>query len=179
MKPILRALVALAAVVTVSAAPLAAQSAATTVIVVRHAEKEAEPAADPALTAAGVQRADALAEAIKDAGVQAVMSTAFKRTQLTAAPAARLFGLTVETVDARAPNHPKAVADAILAQHRGRTVLVVGHSNTVPAIVAALGAAMPPAICDAQYDNLFIVTIPAAGKPGVVKAKFGEKSGSC
>src|SRR3954467_6450857 len=85
LSSISRAVIALALV----AAPLRAQSAApTTVIVVRHAEKAAEPASDPALTALGSARADALYDLVKDAGVQAVMSTEFQRTRLTAAPTA-------------------------------------------------------------------------------------------
>ncbi len=148
----------------------------TTVILVRHAEKEAEPAADPALTAAGRSRADALADLLKDAGITAVVSTQFQRTRLTSAPTAAEFKLTTEVVDARAPQHARAVADSVLAKHRGQTVLVVGHSNTVPAIVAALGAAQPAAICDAEYDNLYVVTVPPSGAATVVRARYGAAS---
>jgi len=149
----------------------------TTVIVVRHAEKAAEPASDPALTAAGSARADALAEMLKDAGVQAVISTAFQRTKMTAAPTAAKFGLTTELVDARAPDHPKAVAAGILANHKGHTVLVVGHSNTVPEIVAALGATKPAPICDEGYDNAYIVTVPASGPASAIRLHYGAKAG--
>jgi broad specificity phosphatase PhoE len=164
----------LALVLLAPAIPAGAQSspASTTVILVRHGEKMAEPAADPLLTAAGSARAEALAAALKGAHVDAIVTTQFQRTRLTAAPEAASLGLTPEVVDARAPSHAQAVADAVL-KHRGQTVLVVGHSNTVPAIVAALGAPKPADICDGDYDDLFVVTIPAQGVPRVVHAKYG------
>ena len=172
---LLRAVLACLAI----AAPLGAQGPAagsTTVIVVRHAEKEAEPAADPALTAAGSARAQALAAALKDAHVTAVVSTQFARTRLTATPAATMAGRTIEVSDARAPDHPAVLAASLLAAHRGETVLVVGHSNTVPAIVAALGAPRPAAICDAEYDNMYVVTVPPTGPATVVHAHYGAAS---
>jgi broad specificity phosphatase PhoE len=158
------------------ATALPAQSPAaggTTVLLVRHGEKAAEPAGDPPLTAVGAARAESLAELVKDAGVSAVISTGFARTRGTAAPSAARLGLTTEIVDARAPDHPRQVAEGILARHRGETVLVVGHSNTIPAIAAALGAPEPPALCDGDYDNLYIVTVPATGKARIVRARYG------
>jgi broad specificity phosphatase PhoE len=177
---IIRALAAL--VISTSAAPLAAQApggsttGSTTVIVVRHAERAADPAADPLLTPAGAARAEALAELLKDAHVDAVVSTQLQRTRLTGAPVAARFGLTPEIVEARAPQHPRAVADTVLLKHRGQTVLVVGHSNTVPDIVAALGAPKPANICDGEYDNLYVVTVPPEGAARVVRARYGAPS---
>lgn len=175
-----RLLAPLASLALLLAAPAAAQSATaaansaatTTVILVRHAEKAAEPAADPPLTAAGAARAQALVSVVKDAGIQAIVSTQFLRTRNTVAPTAALLGLTPEIVDARAPDHPRAVAAAVLA-HRGETVLVVGHSNTIPAIVAALGAPRPREICDGEYDGIYVVSIPPTGRPGVTHARYG------
>lgn len=163
----LRALAAL-----VLAAP-AVTAQTTTVIVVRHAEKAAEPAADPPLTALGQARANALVDVVRDAGIQAIISTQFARTRGTVAPTAAKLGLSVETVDARLPQHPQLLADGLLATHRGQTVLVVGHSNTVPAIVAALGAPKPADICDAGYDNVFVVTVPVSGPATVVRLHYG------
>ena len=167
------ALIALAPLARAQSAP----TASTTIILVRHAEKAAEPAADPQLASAGIARADALVELVKDAGITAVVSTQFQRTRLTAAPIAARLGLATEIIDARAT--PRATADSILARHRGQTVLVVGHSNTVPAIVAALGAPQPPDICDAGYDNVFVVTVPATGAATVTRLHFGVVSAAC
>lgn len=162
-----------AALLVVVGAPSRAQSGqTTTVILVRHAEKAAEPAADPPLTDAGKMRADALWLAVKDAGVQAVITTQFLRTVATAAPTASHLGITPEVVTAGGANHPAQVASAI-RKHAGQTVLVVGHSNTVPAIIAALGAKEPPAICDELYDNFYVVTIDASGKASLIHSRYG------
>ena len=152
----------------------AARAQTTTVIVVRHAEKGAEPASDPPLTAAGTARAELLADMVRDAGVSAVITTQFQRTRMTGAAAAARLGILPEVVDARAPMHAKAVADTVLMKHRGQTVLVVGHSNTVPEIVAALGAPKPQPICDEGYDNAFVVTIPLSGPASVVRLHYGQ-----
>lgn len=159
-------------------APVHAQGAVltgTTIILVRHAEKAATPAADPTLTPAGTLRAEALARMVTDAGVRAIVSTQFVRTRATAAPAGAALGLSVETLDARLT--PRATADSLLARYRGQAVLIVGHSNTVPAIVEALGAPRPLDICDAGYDNAYVVTVPAAGAATVVRLHYGEKAG--
>ncbi len=152
---------------------LVAQRAATTVILVRHGEKEATPAADPPLSTAGQARARALLDALRGAHVSAVITTQFARTRETAAPTASAFGITSEIVPTTTgAAHVKDVAVAI-RKHAGQTVLVVGHSNTVTEIVAALGAPKPPAICDSEYDNLYVVTIAGDGAASVVHARFG------
>jgi broad specificity phosphatase PhoE len=162
-------------VLTIGAAgaALAQHAAPTTVLLVRHAEKAAEPANDPPLTAAGEARARSLLDALRDANVSVVITTQFTRTKATAQPTASAFGLTPQVIDAQAT--PAQVARAVRG-HAGHTVLVVGHSNTLPAIIEALGAKRPPPICDAVYDNLFVVTIDANGKAGVVRAKYGARS---
>jgi broad specificity phosphatase PhoE len=135
----------------------AAQMKPTVVILVRHAEKGTEPAADPPLTDAGVARAKALAATLANMNVQAVISTELTRTRETARPVAEARGLTIETVHTGAKDaHVKAVADAVRA-HAGQVVLVVGHSNTVPAIIGALGGPKLADICDSQYSNYFVL----------------------
>lgn len=151
-------------------ASLAAQ-ATTTVIVVRHAEKTAAPAADPTLSDAGQARAAALAEALAHAGVQAVIVTPLQRTRLTAAPTATARGLAPQVV-AISPTHVADVAKAV-REHEGKVVLVVGHSNTVPAIVHALGGPKLPDLCDAQYAELFTLVLREQGAPTVVRTQFG------
>ncbi len=145
----------------------------TTVIVVRHAEKAAEPAADPPLTGAGAARAQALSDYVRGMPVAAIVSTDFVRTRATAAPLAARLGLAPEIVDARARDHARVVADGILAHHRGQTVVVVGHSNTVPDIVAALGAPRPANICDGEYDNLYVVRVLGGRDATVERRTYG------
>ena len=114
--------------------PMSSTPATVDFIVVRHAEKEtgADVGQDPALTAAGRVRAAAIAQALADAPVAAVYSTDYARTRETALPTARAHGLEVVTYDAREP--AETLAARLRASHATGTVLVVGHSNTVPAI---------------------------------------------
>jgi broad specificity phosphatase PhoE len=158
----------------VAVAKDARRATATTVLLVRHAEKAAEPAADPPLTPDGEARAQALVTVARDAGVTAIVTTQFQRTRLTAAPLAQALGITAEVVNARGTDHPREVARLVLERHAGETVLVVGHSNTIPDIVAALGAPHPGVIADSTHDNLFIVTVPAEGKARLVRARYGR-----
>ena len=143
----------------ISTGPVLAQAGPTVIVLVRHAEKAIQPANDPPLTEAGVARAKALATALADANIQSIIATPTLRTQSTAKPLAEAHGLTVETV-ALGPKevHVRAVAAAALA-HRGEGVLVVGHSNTIPAIITALGGPALADLCDTQYAMLFTVII--------------------
>lgn len=172
MKRLLFAVLALA----IGTLPVAAQSTQeTTVVLVRHAEKAASPADDPPLNPAGEARARDLWAALRDAGVSTVVTTQFARTRATAQPTASALGIVPTVVGATSPTHVQDVVTEI-RRHPGKTVLVVGHSNTVPAIVEALGAKRPSAICDSRYDDMFIVTIAGDGKASAVHARYGESS---
>jgi len=176
VRHIMQRLLAAILAVVIGVAPLAAQSTKqTTVVLVRHAEKAPAPADDPPLTAAGEARARDLWTAVHDAGVDAVITTQFVRTRATAQPTATALGLTPTVIPATSPSHIQDVVTEI-RKHQGQTVLVVGHSNTVPAIVEALGAKRPAAICDSRYDDMFVVTIAGDGKANAVHAKYGEPS---
>src|SRR5690242_3860147 len=161
-----------------AALPLAAQQrAATTVILVRHAEKAATPADDPGLTDQGQARARALAKIARDAGVTAIITTQFTRTRETARPAAEALGVMPEVAKAGNAQHAQEIV-RLIGAHAGGVVLVVGHSNTIPAIIAALGAPLPPAICDSSFDDFYVVSAPATGPPRVIHARYGEPSPS-
>lgn len=126
-----------------------------TVYLVRHTEKETGPAAgsDPPLTEQGRRRAHALARALAGVELRGIYATQFRRTQQTVAPAATARGLTVVTVDA--DDVPGLVAR--IRAHAGGAALVAGHSNTVPAIAAALGVPGELVLRDADYGDLFVV----------------------
>jgi len=153
-----------------------AQSAPTMVIVVRHAEKGTTPASDPPLTEAGTTRAKALAAALTDANLQAVITTQLLRTKDTARPTADARGLTMETVQVSGAvaDHAKAVAEAV-RKHAGQTILVVGHSNTVTQIIAALGGPKMPDLCDSQYSNLYTLVLDGASAR-MVQSSYGAAS---
>ena len=170
---VLLAIVALAAVVIAPIArPLAAQSAPTVVIIVRHADKAAAPANDPPLTEVGVVRAQALAEFLKDAKIGAVMHTPTTRTRETARPTAERFGLTPEII----PTGPLPVVSAavvnMVQRHAGQTVLIVGHSNTVMPWIAALGGPQRDNLCDHQYDGIYTLIIDGSSVR-LVEARYG------
>jgi broad specificity phosphatase PhoE len=170
---VLVALLVLACTTALSAQP-------STVILVRHAEKAAVPGPDPALSEAGEARAKALAAALEHTRIGAVITTQFQRTRATGAPLATALGLTPITVSATADGraHVQAVAEAVKGRPAGETVLVVGHSNTIPAIIRALGGPALPDLCESEYDRLFILTMDATGPPRLIRARFGEVS-SC
>ena len=159
------------------ASPYAPSAADTVVLVVRHAEK-AGPSGDVPLSPAGELRALALVSVARQAGVTGIITTQFRRTRQTAAPMAESLGIVPQVVEATgaASGHARAVADTIRARYAGKTVLVVGHSNTIPAIVAALGAPPFPDLCDEEYDNLFMVVVSSEGGTRLVLAKYGATS---
>ena len=155
--PAVRRLVLAATLLLLSAAGLDAQ--ATVVVIVRHAEKEAQPANDPPLTATGSERAQALAAALADAGVDVVMHTPTTRTRETARPVAERFGLTPEVLPlGPMSQHAQAVAAAV-RKHAGKTIVVVGHSNTIMSYIEALGGPSRGNLCDHQYDGLYTLIL--------------------
>jgi phosphohistidine phosphatase SixA len=143
-----------------------------TVVVVRHAEK-VDDSADPHLSEAGVRRAEALADALEHAGVTAILATQYRRTQETAAPLARRAGVPVPVVETTggAATHAAAVAAAVRAQPPGALVVVVGHSNTVPAIIAALGGPDVGGIADEEYSDFFVLELEHGGTR-LIRARY-------
>jgi broad specificity phosphatase PhoE len=152
------------------------QAAPTVVIVVRHAEKAAVEGNDPPLSEAGQKRAERLAALAAEAGVAALYTTQFKRTRETARPAAEQLKLTpvvVEVTRENAPTHAADLAREILAKQKGKTVLVVGHSNTAPQVAGALsGRTLAPLDDATDFETLFVVVIPESGSPRLVRAKY-------
>ena len=149
----------------------------TTILVVRHAEKVAGTDRDPSISEAGQRRARALVDVAGDARVAAVYTSQTKRTRETAQPLADRSGVPVTVVEAGGGDGRQKAAELasrILSKHRGETVLVVGHSNTVPQIVEALSGTQVPAIEDHEYDHLFVVVVPATGPARTIRARYGD-----
>ena len=151
----------LGAVVFAAVLGLAAvASAQPAVFIVRHAERADAgtpaakvPGADPDLSEAGRARAESLATTLKDARITAIFVTEYKRTAQTAAPLAKALGIqptaiTSKDVDGLAEKVRTAAGN----------VLVVGHSNSVPTLIKALGVADPLTIAEEEFDNLFVVS---------------------
>ena len=150
---------------------------ATTVILVRHAERATNNPQDPnpPLSPAGEQRARDLARFLRDRHVAGVVPPQFARTRLTGAPTAEAAGVAVDSVavgrDMQA--HVTAIADLVRTRYAGKTVLVVGHSNTVTKIITALGGPPLADICDSAYGNLFTLVIPVEGQPQLTRGTYG------
>jgi phosphohistidine phosphatase SixA len=129
-------------------------SAQPVVVIVRHGEKAANGGSDPDLSSAGRARADALSRILKDSGIVAIFTTEFKRTQETAAPTATSTHVTPTVVAA------KDTASLVAKLHQvSGNALVVGHGDTIPNIIKALGISVPINIPDADYSELLIVTL--------------------
>jgi broad specificity phosphatase PhoE len=160
-------------VVVAVAAPVVAQSP-TVVILVRHAEKGGEPAdRDPELSEAGHERARTLAHVLGEANIAAIYSTPFLRTQHTAQPLAELLGIEI-TVTTISQTMTEDLVATLRNDHAGQVVLVVGHSNTIPPIVNALGGGPYENLADDEYDDMFVVTLAADGSAIAVRLRYGK-----
>jgi len=123
------------------------------VVLLRHAEREplgSDP--DPSLSPAGRARAKLLAAMLADTGIDAVFTSELKRTKETAAPISEMLGLS-----------PVELADVAAAKEQvrsaGRRVLVVGHSNTVPELIAALNGPLDVSIGETEFNRLFVLNV--------------------
>jgi len=145
----------------------------TTIIVVRHAEKQAG-GADPPLAPAGEARAALLARMFGDAAapghINAIYVTDTTRNRMTAAPLAASLGLAptvISTTDIG------GLARRILREHEGGRVLVVGHADTIPALVASLaGTKNLPPIAAEEYGTMYIVTVPRVGRADFLRLNY-------
>lgn len=140
----------------------------TTVYIIRHAEKMSEQDRDPDLSQRGRERADSLAVALRDSGVNIIITSNLKRTIQTAAPLARLRHISpkIVSIEGSVEGHVQRVANEVL-KHPGATILVVGHNNTVGKIVEKIGGGHIGDLCADEYSNLIIVSL-AKGKPGKI-----------
>lgn len=146
---------------------------AVTVMIVRHAEKAAEPPDDPPLTDAGRERAALLAHMASSSGVSAAYATQYLRTQQTVEPLASQLGLTVQQLDS---GDTDGLVSRLLSENRGQTVVVAGHSNTVPVLVEKLTGKALPTIDETEYDNLYLVTSWSAGSGTVLRLRYGASA---
>jgi broad specificity phosphatase PhoE len=156
-----------------AAASAAAQRA---IILVRHAEKavDANEAGVP-LSEAGHTRAARLARMLAGAGITAIYATETDRARQTAEPLAKALGLAVWTYsprDAAGKLAPRILIDRLKKDAAAGVVLVVGHQNTVPDVIGALGYRGKVEIGDGDYDDLFVVVPKTGAAPTVIRLKY-------
>jgi phosphohistidine phosphatase SixA len=151
-------------------AGLSPWASAATIILVRHAERNAGMTPDVLLSPRGEERARELARVLKDANIRAIFTTEVRRTQQTAEPAVEEFHLRPAVIPAKDVD---TLVSRLQALPDDETVLVVGHADTVPFVVGRLGGAVP-AIAATEYDRLVVVVTSRKGKPAVLTLRYGE-----
>lgn len=164
------------------AAPAAGEKKplAATVVLLRHAEKDEKgDAVNPGLSEAGKKRAAGLAKLLSRAKVTHLFASKYRRTQETLQPLAEATGLKVDTDQGALAAR---LAPRLLELQSGSVAVVAGHSNTIPAIAAALGAEVAgletspqgPVIPDKEYGRLFVLTPAPPGGSGGGRASLLE-----
>jgi len=145
---------------------------ATTILVVRHAERAGD--AD-SISAAGEWRAKALANVALNAGVKAIYCSDTRRNALTAVPVATALSLKPTVYPAK---ETKVLVDRIFNLNEGSVVLVIGHSNTVDDIIADAGGPKLEDLPEDEYDRLFVVVVPPCrrGASTLVELQYGNQS---
>jgi 2,3-bisphosphoglycerate-dependent phosphoglycerate mutase len=147
----------------------------TTIVVIRHAEKQIGTIDDAPLSPQGEQRATRIAQMFGDAEafgrVKQIYVTDTRRSQQTAAALAQRLSLKPVIVDPKAS--PDEIARRVLRENRGGLAIVVGHSNTVPQLVATMSRAdAVPLMGDEDFDTMYVVTVPTIGKASVLRLKY-------
>lgn len=155
------------AILLLALLPTLAQAA--TLFVLRHGE-DLDEGRDPALTEAGRERAEHLAEMLADAGIEYVLSSDYHRTRDTVASLAARLALPVEIYDPR--DLPRLVAELERRDGRG---LVVGHSNTTPDLVELLGGKPGEPIHEMEFDRLYIVATEFDGDALTIQLRYGPR----
>jgi len=144
----------------------------TVIYLVRHGEKDLTPGlADPPLTPAGEARSQLLARQLAKRHPAALFTTDTRRTRATLAPLAQATGLTPEVYSAK---EPAVLASHLRQDYAGKTVVVVGHSNTLLPLLTALGVApLPGEIRDEEYNYLFKVTLREGQAARLIMSRYG------
>ncbi len=141
----------------------------TTLIFVRHAEKSTGN--DPELSQAGHERAQRLVETLRDLDIAAIYSTPFNRTRQTVAPISKARNIAVTEYAASTPYG--LFVSELLAKHKGKTVLVAGHSNTVPGMAdAAFGKSSDIVIAEEDYGNIVIVKLREGADAKLERSRY-------
>ncbi|MFC6636999.1 hypothetical protein GV827_20845 [Sulfitobacter sp. JBTF-M27] len=149
----------------VVSATAAAQEA---VYVIRHAEKEIS-GEDPSITDEGKVRAAAWAEMLQHIELDVVFTSDAKRTQETGNIIANSLELPIHAIDRW---DTAGLIDLLSFDHEQDTVLVVGHAETIPGILAGLGVFTNIEIIQSDFANLFIVLQPGADDPRLIRIRM-------
>ena len=144
----------------------------TTLILVRHAEKMDDGTRDPELSAAGKERAQALVDLLSETHVDAIYTTPYKRTRETVAPLALVKEITVNEYKPQDWDTLKKIVE----ENKGKTIVMVGHSNTTPWVANVLVGEEKkyPDWKDDDYNNVLIVSVFGVGPANVTWLTYGK-----
>jgi phosphohistidine phosphatase SixA len=148
----------------------------TTVVLVRHAERQSLLDGNSPLAAAGFHRAQALAPLLVAFRPVALYASDLQRTQQTLAPTAAKLGLKPLV---RPKGGSEALAAEILREHPGETVVVCWHHDLMKKLVRGLGvrSSIPYWPFD-TYDWLWIVRVPAKGEATLEERRQSAPAGA-
>ncbi|MEQ8627978.1 phosphoglycerate mutase family protein [Ekhidna sp.] len=142
----------------------------TTFILVRHAEKADDGTRNPPLNEMGKERANYLSDLLSRQEIDGLYSTPFKRTMETLQPIADQQGLEIKNYD---PFAKGEWLQTIVEKHGNGTVIISGHSNTIPALAnALLGEEKFEQWDESDYSNLIFIVATEVGKGKLVRLKF-------
>ncbi|RDZ27847.1 SixA phosphatase family protein [Lysobacter silvisoli] len=139
-------------------------------VLVRHAEKGSDDPRDPHLSAAGQARAQRLASDLGKGKLVAVYSTDYRRTRETAQPSADGHRLALTIYNAQSP--PTELAARLRSDHPQGSVLVVGHSNTVPQLAAALCGCEVAPMAEDEFDRRIGISFDAQGRATLSQTRY-------
>lgn len=147
----------------------------TTFFIVRHADRAGS---EDALTDAGRKRAIDLRDFMVRQNIKAVYSTNTQRTMLTAKPTAQQTGLPITRYEDLGNGRYRPIPtrkwyESLIKKHRGQSVLIVGHSNTIVPIANGLGGEIRHKVSEHEYHSMFIVAV-SDGPAQVVRINYGK-----
>jgi 2,3-bisphosphoglycerate-dependent phosphoglycerate mutase len=141
----------------------------TRIFIVRHAEKQSQPAADPSLSPLGQERAKQLANVLRSVTFAKCYASHFKRTQETIGPIAKANRIDLILYEAA---NSEELAARIRKEDRGANVLVAGHTNTIPTLLKQFDINIEE-IPETQYDNLFVVILDDQDHAELIHLHYG------
>lgn len=168
MKRCFGALISVAILATLSSMAYAQQA----VFLVRHTELVGQPMAQPKdvpLSEEGQARAEKLASLLKDAGINAIYATEFLRTRKTAEPLAQALKIDIKVVQ---KGGPEPLVERLRKEHRQDTVLLVGHSDTLPGLLKTLRHPVEIKIAPQDFSNLFVLIPKSDGPPTLLRLRY-------
>jgi broad specificity phosphatase PhoE len=147
------------------------------IFLVRHGETVAPKGTDARpLSEAGQRRAALLATLLKDAGIKVIFTSDLERTIKTAEPLAQGLRIEPKALSQLNVQFKQSDVDAFVSflrtEHRDDIVLLVGHSNTVPVLLKALGHPVEIKIPETEFDNLFVLTPNGQGSPTLLRLRY-------